>query len=70
MEFSVPYIAELTYFITSFDGKIISEGEITDFNSGKNKMEFILPQKMTQSFILTLIFDNKFYASQKVLVEK
>lgn len=70
MEFSVPYLAELTYFITSFDGKIISEGEITDFNLGKNKMEFILPQKMTQSFILTLIFDNKFYASQKVLVEK
>jgi hypothetical protein len=70
MEFTVPYIAELTYFITSFDGKIISEGEITDFNQGKNNMEFVLPQKMTQSFILTLIFDNKFYSSQKVLVEQ
>lgn len=69
MEFSVPYVAELSYFITSFDGKIISEGEITDFNEGKNSMDFELPQKMTQSFILTFIFDNKFYASQKVLVE-
>lgn len=69
MEFVVPYEADLTYFITSFDGKIISEGEITNFVSGKNKMQFILPQTMEQSFLITLIFDNKFYASQKVVVE-
>jgi hypothetical protein len=69
MEFEVPYEADLSYFITSLDGKILSEGEITDFQSGKNTMQFVLPQKMTATFIITLIFDNKFYSSQKVMVE-
>ncbi|WP_321538774.1 hypothetical protein [Flavobacterium piscinae] len=69
MEFEVPYEADLSYFITSLDGKILSEGEITDFHSGKNTMQFVLPQKMTATFILTLVFDNKFYSSQKIMVE-
>jgi hypothetical protein len=69
MEFEVPFEADLSYFITSLDGKILSEGEITDFHSGKNKMQFVLPQKMTATFILTLVFDNKFYSSQKIMVE-
>jgi hypothetical protein len=68
VEFFIPYQAELNYFITSLDGKIISEGEIVDQEVGNNILDFQLPQIMKEAFILTFVFDQKFYNSQKILI--
>jgi hypothetical protein len=68
VEFFIPYQAELNYFITSLDGKIISEGEIVDQEVGNNTLNFQLPQIMKEAFILTFVFDQKFYSSQKILI--
>ena len=68
VEFYIPYQGDIAYFITSMDGKIVSEGEIVDFEVGINKFDFQLNHKMSETFMITFVFDNKFYNSQKVVV--
>ena len=68
IQFNLPYIATLDYFISSLDGKILDDGEIEGVKIGNNTMNFSLENANTQMVILTFIFDHKFYVSQKVLV--
>ncbi|MET0760690.1 MAG: hypothetical protein ABWZ56_09745, partial [Flavobacterium sp.] len=67
IQFNLPYTGALDYFITSLDGKIIDDGEITDTKVGNNTMNFSLEKAKAKIVIITFIFDNKFYASQKVI---
>lgn len=67
IQFHLPYAGALDYFITSSDGKIIDDGEISDTKAGDNTMMFNIENAKTKMVILTFIFDNKFYASQKVI---
>lgn len=68
VEFYIPYQGDIAYFITTLDGKMVSEGEIVDFEVGENKFDFQLNQLMTETFIITFVFDNKFYNSLKILI--
>ena len=68
IHFTLPYETSVDYFVTSTDGKIISEGEITDAKQGENSMNFELNKISNQLIIITFVFDNKFYVSQKVVV--
>lgn len=68
LSFNLAYDTSVDYFITSMDGKILSEGEITDAEVGENSMNFELNKISNQVIIITFIFDNKFYVSQKVVV--
>ncbi len=63
----MPYAAKLNYMLTSLDGKIIEEGEIEDTTIGKNAMNFELSSTNSKIVIITFIFDDKFYVSQKVI---
>lgn len=67
VEFDMPYAAKLNYMLTSLDGKIIEEGEIEDTTIGKNAMNFELSSTNSKIVIITFIFDDKFYVSQKVI---
>ena len=67
IEFDMPYAAKLNYMLTSLDGKIIEEGEIEDTTVGKNAMNFELSSTNSKIVIITFIFDDKFYVSQKVI---
>lgn len=67
IQFDLPYLATLDYFISSLDGKILDDGEITGAKIGNNGMNFNLKNANEKMIIITLIFDNKFYASQKVI---
>ena len=58
----------IEYLITSMDGKLLENGEISNVTSGKNELLFELDVKQTQTVLMTLIFDGKYYASQKVIV--
>jgi hypothetical protein len=55
------------YFVTSLDGRIIDDGEIVGLKAGKNAMDFNLETGSNSIVILTFVFDNKFYRSQKVV---
>ncbi|MGL2964752.1 hypothetical protein ACSVH2_13100 [Flavobacterium sp. RSB2_4_14] len=69
INFKMAYVTTIDYFVSSLDGKIISDGEISDTNQGENEMTFDLDGISNQTVIITFIFDNKFYVSQKVMVK-
>jgi hypothetical protein len=68
INFNMPYATTIDYFISSLDGKIISDGEIEDAAVGNNTMDFELDNPSDKIVIVTFIFDNKFYVSQKVVI--
>ena len=68
INFNMPYETTIDYFITSLDGKIITDGEVSDAKQGENSMNFEIDGVSNQTVIVTFIFDNKFYVSQKVIV--
>ncbi len=67
LQFDLPYLATLDYFISSLDGKIIDDGEITGLKVGSNAMNFNIGNAKAEMVIVTLVFDNKFYVSEKVI---
>jgi hypothetical protein len=67
INFNMPYATTIDYFISSIDGKII-DGEIEDAAVGNNTMDFELDNPSDKIVIVTFIFDNKFYVSQKVVI--
>jgi hypothetical protein len=69
INFYMDYVTTIDYFVSTMDGKIIADGEISDVNKGENTMNFELDDVSNQTVIVTFIFDNKFYVSQKVLVK-
>lgn len=68
LTFTLPYESSIEYLVTSIDGKLLENGEISNITSGKNVLLFDLEVKQSQTVIMTLIFDGKYYASQKVIV--
>ena len=68
INFNLAYVTSIDYFVSSLDGKIITDGEITDVKQGENSMNFEIDDIVNQTVIVTFIFDNKFYISQKVIV--
>jgi hypothetical protein len=67
IQFNLPYVATLDYFITSLDGKMLDDGEIDGLNVGNNSMNFNLENAKEKIVILTFILDNKFYVSKKII---
>jgi hypothetical protein len=67
LSFTIPYQADLEYIISSLDGKIVEEGNINKLKLGANEMRFTLTENQSKVLILTLIFDHKFYQSQKIV---
>lgn len=67
IQFNLPYVATLDYFITSLDGKMLDDGEIEGLQVGNNAMNFSLENAKEKMVIITFILDNKYYSSQKVI---
>ena len=67
IQFDLPYVAALDYFISSLDGKILDDGEITGLKVGSNAMNFNIGNAKAEMVIVTFVFDNKFYVSEKVI---
>lgn len=68
INFTMAYATIIDYFVTTLDGKIITDGEVSDAKQGENSMNFEIDGVTNQTVIITFIFDNKFYVSQKVIV--
>lgn len=69
INFTMPYATTIDYFVSTMDGKIIADGEIEDTALGENTMDFDLENTSNQTVIITFVFDNKFYVSQKVVIQ-
>jgi hypothetical protein len=69
INFKMAYATNIDYFVSTMDGKIVLDGEIEDTTQGDNSMNFELDGISNQTVIITFIFDNKFYVSQKVIVK-
>lgn len=69
INFKMAYATNIDYFVSTMDGKIVLDGEIEDTTRGDNSMNFELDGISNQTVIITFIFDNKFYVSQKVIVK-
>ncbi|HPW97326.1 MAG TPA: hypothetical protein PK218_02065 [Flavobacterium sp.] len=69
INFFMDYVTSIDYFVSTMDGKIIADGEISDTSIGENTMNFEIDEVSNQTVVVTFIFDNKFYVSQKVLVK-
>jgi hypothetical protein len=69
VQFNLPFSSSLDYFITSIDGKLLDDGEIEGVKQGVNTMDFRLETANQKMVILTFVFDNKFYASQKIILK-
>lgn len=67
LQLDLPYDGIVDYFVTSLDGRMIDDGEIVGLKAGKNNMDFNLETDSNSIVILTFVFDNKFYRSQKVV---
>ncbi|MFY8187892.1 MAG: hypothetical protein ACOVLC_08025 [Flavobacterium sp.] len=67
LQLDLPYDGIVDYFVTSLDGRMIDDGEIVGSKAGKNTMDFNLETNSNSIVILTFVFDNKFYRSQKVV---
>lgn len=69
IDFKMAYATTIDYFVSTTDGKIVLDGEIEEATQGDNAMNFELDGIANQTVIITFIFDNKFYVSQKVIVK-
>lgn len=69
IEFDLPYATTIDYFVSSMDGKILDDGEIENASKGFNSMNFEIDSISNQTVLLTFIFDNKFYATRKVIIK-
>jgi hypothetical protein len=69
IQFDMPYATTVNYFIASIDGKIDEQGDIEDIHAGKTKMKFDLSAATTNIVIVTFVFDNKFYLTEKIILK-
>ncbi|MEN9323697.1 MAG: hypothetical protein RL699_1477 [Bacteroidota bacterium] len=66
-QFNLPYAGPVHYFLSSVDGKIIAEGDFKSAKAGLNRETLNIPEANTEMLLLTLVFDSKYFATQKVL---
>ena len=70
LKYNLPYQANLDYFITNIEGKVIDDGSILNSVEGDNTMNFKIINTNSKILFITLIFDDKFYSTQKIINNK
>lgn len=65
--FTMPYETAVNYMISTSEGKVVEEGAIEGIRKGESSMNFDISAAKTELVILTFIFDDKFYVSEKVI---
>lgn len=69
LQFTMPYVTNIDYFISGIDGKIITDGTISNAKIGLNTMNFDLDAGTNKTVLVTFVFDNKFYVSKKIIIK-
>jgi len=67
--YDLPYTGKTFYFLTSLDGRMIGQGELEFQNRGENRATIEIDGNVkTQTLILSLVFDNRYYATKKLFM--
>ncbi|MFN3800547.1 T9SS type A sorting domain-containing protein [Belliella pelovolcani] len=67
IKYDLRKISSTNYFISDTSGKLIQSGKFTNEKIGDNTQVIDLSNfSANQTFILTLIFDNRFYLTEKI----
>jgi hypothetical protein len=69
IQFYLPYVATLDYFVTNESGQLLDDGEIDGLKQGNNSMTFNLVNSEDKMQCITFILDNKFYCTKKVIIK-
>ena len=69
IQFNLPYVATLDYFVTNVNGQLLDDGEIDGLKQGNNSMTFNLVNSEDKIQFITFILDNKFYCTKKVIIK-
>jgi hypothetical protein len=67
--FNAPYPTKMQYMITNISGQIIYSSKEKLYSAGEHSFKAELPKNDGNTFFLTLIFDNKFYCTEKLIRE-
>jgi hypothetical protein len=67
ISFYLDTIADLDYFITSIEGRLLDEGQIIKTKLGENSFDLSLKNANEKIVLITFVLDNKFYNTQKVI---
>lgn len=68
LAYELPYNGRVHFFLATMDGKMIQSGRWDNQTAGTNKQTIRLERdSSSQPLVLTLVFDNKYYAVEKVL---
>ena len=67
VKLNLPVMGAVDYFVTSLDGRLLDDGEIVQLNAGENMLDFELVSEGNKIVMLTFVFDNKFYSTQKIV---
>ncbi len=67
--YDLPYAGKVHYFLTTMDGKILQRGVWSQSAAGRQEQWLYLHSSFaSQQLMLTLAFDNKYYAVKKLLI--
>jgi hypothetical protein len=71
IEFSLSQPVSMHYFLTDISGVIVDEGELNNRKTGLNVVRFTVDKNPDyQQLLLTVVFDNKFFVTEKILLQK
>ena len=59
--------AKINWFVTDLSGKMIAKDQARSFNSGKQEIAVSTGKIPNQNLMLTVIFDDTFYVTKKLL---
>jgi hypothetical protein len=66
----LPFPGKTFYFLTSLDGRMIRQGELEFQKKGENSATIEVDgNETTQALILSLVFDNRYYATKKLFMK-
>ncbi|MDX5477045.1 MAG: hypothetical protein LPJ98_01210, partial [Cyclobacteriaceae bacterium] len=68
VRFHLDKTTKTDYYLTNIHGQIIKQGEFTNQAKGRNELIINIPNHPSNQFlILTIVFEDKFYVSKKIL---
>lgn len=68
VKFTLPIPTDISYFLTNQAGQIVAESNGLQYAVGDGNIMISTATLATQSYTVTLVFDQKFYVSKKVMV--
>jgi hypothetical protein len=67
-EFKIEKLGDIQYILSSTSGQILQQGSIKSDLTGLNKKSILINKEISQQvLIMTVIFDGKFYVTEKII---